>query len=539
MRPGARTIAIAIAVATSVLYGWRLSDAPIYISPDEAIISVDAHSLASTGRDVRGQLFPLYFQIQLPGETRMGWFTPAIFYLMALFLKVLPLSEAVVRMPTVLIGVTDVVLMYFVGRRLFQREWLAILAAALLALTPAHFMLSRYALDYLYPLPFTLGWLLCLFAFLDDRRPSVLFAATLLLGIGFFSYIAAVVMMPLYFLATGAAIWRKPAPWRELAIAAAGFGLPLLMLVAWLPAHPTAVTDTIARYDLYDTKQLNALQGLRSFLTYPNLERLASLYWSFFNPSFLFFSGDRQMMFSTRSIGVFALAVAPLLLLGLYHVVIMPARPAALIALFGLVTAPVAALLGGEGGVIIRAVALIPFTVLLATFGVEFLWSRRVGQQPRPLRWQQAAAVALLALVALQFRSFASDYFNDYRLRSSTWLGGNLRGALENLIEMESQQKAPRIYFSTLASTGGLMDIRNRWMDTYWRFYLIKHRREDLLARSGPLETGHVHDMPEGSLVLANIGEVNMDSLVKSGELKRVKAIPEVSGPEFFSILQR
>src|SRR5262245_28484763 len=130
MRPGARTIAIAIgiAVATSVLYGWRLSEAPIYISPDEAIISVDAYTLASTGRDVHGRFLPLYFQIQLPGETRMGWFTPVIFYLMVLFLKLLPLSEATIRMPSVLVGVADVVLMYFIGRRLFQREWLAILA---------------------------------------------------------------------------------------------------------------------------------------------------------------------------------------------------------------------------------------------------------------------------------------------------------------------------------------------------------------------------------------------------------------------------
>ena len=33
-------------------------------------------------------------------------------------------------------------------------------AALLLALTPAHFIHSRFALDYLYPVPFTLAWLL-------------------------------------------------------------------------------------------------------------------------------------------------------------------------------------------------------------------------------------------------------------------------------------------------------------------------------------------------------------------------------------------
>ena len=50
--------------------------------------------------------------------------------------------------------------MFFIVRRLFKCDWLACAAAGMLAMTPAHFILSRYALDYLYPLPFLLGWLL-------------------------------------------------------------------------------------------------------------------------------------------------------------------------------------------------------------------------------------------------------------------------------------------------------------------------------------------------------------------------------------------
>src|SRR5260221_3342082 len=146
MKPAARTfwIAAGLAAATFALYAWRLQSAPVYASPDEVIIGVDAHSLASTGRDVYGRFLPLYFQIQMPGETRMGWFTPAIFYVSALFMKILPFSEWTIRLPTVCIGTIDIVLMYFIGRRLFRSEPLALAAAALLLLTPAHFILSRY-----------------------------------------------------------------------------------------------------------------------------------------------------------------------------------------------------------------------------------------------------------------------------------------------------------------------------------------------------------------------------------------------------------
>src|SRR4029078_9093449 len=98
--------------------------------------------------------------------------------------KLMPLSEVSARLPTVLVGVTDIVLIFFVARRMFKSALLAVASAALLALTPAHFILSRYALDYLYPVPFVLGWLLCVLAYLEHGRTRTLFAATFVLGLG-------------------------------------------------------------------------------------------------------------------------------------------------------------------------------------------------------------------------------------------------------------------------------------------------------------------------------------------------------------------
>jgi hypothetical protein len=104
---------------------------------------------------------------------------------------------------------------------------------------------------------------------------------------------------------------------------------------------------------------------------------------------------------------------------------------------------------------------------------------------------------------------------------------------------MDRQDHPPRIYFSVLASTSGLMDIRNRWMSTYWQFYLIKHGRLDLLDRTRSLGLANVRDMPTGSLVLANVGETNAEALIRSGELKTVRLIPEVKDAPFFAILRR
>jgi len=479
--------------------------------------------------------------------------------------------------------------MYFAGAKLFKARWLATAAALMLAATPAHFILGRYALDYLYPLPFVLGWLVCLLTFLDTDRVPWLVAGAAILGIGFFSYIAAVVMMPLYLLATWLLVSLKPRPARPIAVSAVAFAAPLLPLVPWLMRHPTAIVETVARYDLYDTKSLNVLQGIRSFLSFPNVERLTASYWTFFSPAFLFFSGDRQMMFSTRTTGVFLLPLAVLLIVGLRFALIEWKQPRVLLVLLGFATAPVAALLGAEDGAITRAVELLPFTILLATHGVEYLWDLSARPAPRAIvvgvaavllavvlpygAWtalargrlattalgvgviagaaivtaptverfssSRVAVCVVLALMAAQFGWFTRDYFTDYRLRSSNWLGGNLRGALEELIALDERDRPPRIYFSILASTSGLMDIRNRWMSSYWDFYLIKHDRRDLLDRTASLDTAHVSDVPPGSLVLANIGETNTGALVRSGALTVARVIPEVQGEPFFEILKR
>ena len=92
--------------------------------------------------------------------------------------------------------------MYFLARAFFRSAVLGAFSAVLLALTPAHFIHSRFAMDYLYPVPFVILWLLAFRVYETGRRPAMLFAATLSLGLGFYSYIAAVLMMPLYFALT-------------------------------------------------------------------------------------------------------------------------------------------------------------------------------------------------------------------------------------------------------------------------------------------------------------------------------------------------
>src|SRR3954471_13623538 len=99
-----------LAIGVTVLYSANLGHAPIYLHDAEVLFALHALSIARTLHDANGRLLPLYFQMsQIGGNV---WFHPAIVYVTAAFLRVLPLSEWTVRLPTVLIGLIDVALMY-------------------------------------------------------------------------------------------------------------------------------------------------------------------------------------------------------------------------------------------------------------------------------------------------------------------------------------------------------------------------------------------------------------------------------------------
>lgn len=171
-----------------MLYLPALDRVPLHLGFDEIFFGLHAHALAETGRDANGRLLPLYLQAS---PSSNYWIQPAAPYFTALVLQVVPFSDAAVRLPTVMVGLTNLVLLYFVAYRIFGREALALPAAALLALTPAHLIHSRLGVDYLYPLPFTLAWLFCLLSFLERKRNRTLLIGTSCLGLGFYSYIAS------------------------------------------------------------------------------------------------------------------------------------------------------------------------------------------------------------------------------------------------------------------------------------------------------------------------------------------------------------
>ena len=504
-------LAVLLLAGVAYVYGRALEIAPPYLCHDEIAFGSHGHAIATTGHDLNGRFMPLFFHV------RDGyWATPVTIYTMALVQQVLPLSEWAIRLPTVFVGVLNVALLYLIARRIFPGAWLPALAALLLAATPAHYIHSRLAVDHIYVLPFVLGWLLCLQHALPSGRPALLFAAGLLLGVGFFSYLAAVILTPICLGITLVAVALTHG-WSPKLHAAAilGFLLPVSLLVPWLVTHPNQFADQILMYKVYDSTRLSVAQGTSEVFSWAGLTSRINVYYGYYNPSFLFFSGASSLINGTSQVGVFLLPMAVLLPAGLHHIVTRQLTPFNLVILLGFAAAPLPSVVVNEAA-INRGLVLLPCAALIATFGVASLLGA-VRQ-----RWRSVGAVALAAALAWQFGVFQVDYFGAYRERAGYWFEGNRRGAIEEVMARASTRAVPAIYLST--------DID--WIDWYWRFYLTKGGRTDLLGPTVYFDPRAVdlQSVPAGSILLTRT-DVSSHPAFRSGEARRhVTVIPEVGG---------
>jgi 4-amino-4-deoxy-L-arabinose transferase-like glycosyltransferase len=486
-----------LAVAGVLIYATRLGEAPVYLMHDEAQGALQAHAIATTGRDLSGRLLPLYFTEPEfpPGRD------PVLIYVTALALQIWPFNEAGVRTPTALIAVLNVILTFLVARRLFDSTMMGLVAGSLLLLTPVHFIRGRMLLSPLFTIPFILLWLWCLARFVARPSTRGLLAAAVTLGAACYSYLAAVAMMPLYLLGT---LWvgLRRLGMTPAVKAGIAFALTLLPMVIWYATHPERNQQIVSAY------QLDA--AARS-----TMARWISLYWSFFDPSFMFVTGDSSMMNSTRTAGFFPMAFALLLPIGLIGLIrTRQPVPAAIAA--GFLTAPLVSIVSGAVEMN-RVMFAIPFGVLAATYGARMLL------RARPIAARLAGAVLLLSVPA-QFAALHANYMGGYRLASAGWFAGSAREGVRAAMAHAELNTDP-IYIST----------HIEWVHRTWRFYAITDGRMDMIDRARFVATPPPDALPEGLFLCAE-GTAGCQS---SATWPIVDTVTSLDGSRRFHVLQR
>jgi 4-amino-4-deoxy-L-arabinose transferase-like glycosyltransferase len=527
-RAAARVTEMAAFIVTigivCLLYVAGLSHAPVYFGGDEAQFGVVAHSIAETGRTLRGDFLPLMVNLADPLGTPPPpwggtWYQPFLFYFVALVLKVLPLTEWTVRLPAALLGgVVTPVFVYLVARRLIGSVTGAAAATLVLALSPAHMIMSRQARDYIAPVAFTAAWLFCLWRSIDTGRQRWALATGLVPGLGLFSHISSWLLMPMYAALSVIVLTRRSMTiGRTAAAAIAGFAIPATFLVVWVMRHPEMLRQTSAAYEMagaqrppiFDVSGAGVVTAAKTFAT-------------FFDPFGWFVFGGPSLTTSTGRAGVFLVPVAMLFPIGLYVLWQRRRQEEAYVLLAGLFAAVLPAALRGEGWSFQRALCMIVFVALIAGFGMDRLWQ----SQSRWIRWL-AAGVAVASLV--QFGVFYRDYFTHYKLRSAFYYDPV---AFVNVAEfLLREPDSPAYYFNT-----ELDDPAAKW-----RFYATKAGRTEVLSRTHYVGRDRfpLHDAPPGSFCVVYVDQPTLDPLLSSGAWRILARITDVDNREAAAILRK
>ena len=516
-------IVAAVLLAAAILYTAQLDRVPPFLSADETAFALQAHAIATTAHDSHGRLLPLYFQV-----FDNVWFHPALVYSMAPVLTIVPPVAWAVRLPTVIVALISMALVAVLARRLGTSRAAAIGGSILLMLTPAHFMHGRLACDYLFPLPFVLTWLILLVDAHRTRSSWRYFATGCVLGLGLYTYIPSVMMMPLYLALTYVALFAGGTrQLRPYALVTAGFVAFVLPLALYLLANPQVYAGFVGRYG-GGTVDLDVVRNPAGVFNAKVISDRWPIYRSFFEWRFLFDHAETNVLSSTYLTGVFLKAMQILMPLGVYHILRNRRTPFTLLLLVVFFSAPLAASLIPEKYAIDRALVLIAAGAVIGTFGIDWLLLPRAPFLMWPAR---AVCLGLVVWMIVQFNGFHRDYRTDYRNRAAFWFGGNHPGAFAPLVDQHPPDDRRFIYLSSSLPH----------VEDHWKLYLLSRGRIDLLKRTvyfSPRDLQLSYVQP-GSVLLTGADDPVERTFLKMQAVRRVAQVTDPDGTPSFTIFER
>jgi hypothetical protein len=190
--------------------------------------------------------------------------------------------------------------------------------------------------------------------------------------------------------------------------------------------------------------------------------------------------------------------------------------------LFGFLSYPIAPALINEPERISRGLVLVPFVILLTTYGAEFLLSLK----DKSFRF---LLYAIITLSLLQFVSFISFYFGGYRKISYSWFNYNIGEAFQTALISAKIVNARTIY----------VDSNIPFADRYLRFYELKLN----LSPAQPvyyrdLKRENFANFEKGSLVVVPFYDFPVRS-DRVGNFDKIETLREPDGNESFYVFYR
>ena len=374
----------------ALLYTGSLTTNPAGFYIDESSIAYNAHSIAQTGHDEHGEVWPLYFRAF--GDYK----NPVYIYLLAVIFKMIGPGILAARSLSALLGLAAALAIGLLAWRVTKRLPVVLLATLAALLTPWLFELSRVVLEVaLYPL--LIGFLLLLVSALSVKEKWTwpeMFALALVLALLTYAYSIGRLLGPL--MAVGLLVFLRPSRVWSIAATWILYGLSLTPLLVFQRRHPGALS---ARFELisFITPQSTYTDNALEFLKH---------YLGNINPWKMIVSGDPNAFQIASVYGVGPVLVVTLVMM-LGSVVLLWRKNRFTAwwryVVYGLLVSFVPASLTKDYFHTLRLAAVPVFMLALTIPAFEYLIERKT-------KWRRMLLVAALALIVLQGLFFQVQY---------------------------------------------------------------------------------------------------------------------------------
>lgn len=390
-----------ILIIALFLRTYHLSSNPFGFFCDEAAVGYDAYSILTTGKDMYGVSFPVFFR------SLDDYRHPIAVYSTIPFIYFFHLTELAVRLQSVFYGLLTIIFLYLIGKAVISKQY-GLWAAFVASCMPWLLFYNRTGFEFsTFPAFFT-ATIYFFIKSLTNRKYIIPFFIVSALTI--YTYQPAKLLVPLFLTILIIIFWKKLFQHtKEL------FSGILIFVILSLPFITSLISgEGFARF--------NSVSVFSQHL--PLMETIEKLLYNYFfqlSPQYLFFVGEPTFINRHMTLGITPLLFITSfgLVLGLIALIKTIKTDFSKILIIWLLIYPLAATLVSEAPYSSRALIGAPVFALLIALGLEKI-AQYIVKTRLPYRW---AVFLIVTCVSLNFLYFAQFYFIVYPKVSAGFWG--------------------------------------------------------------------------------------------------------------------
>jgi len=384
-----KNVIFLIIVLAIALRLCSLGSIPGSLNIDETTIGYNSYSFLLTGKDEYGATMPLAYKSF--GDWKLSGYP----FASMLPIKLFGLNAFAVRLPSALAGIAQVILMYFIGRLLFKRYSIALLATLFYAISPWSIYFSRIAYEANLATAFLLAGIYTFLVGIVHKRSGLFIFTAIFFGLTVFIYHSYIISMPLFMIAL-IIIYRQQLPRNKLTYCAVIIFFLLISLSLYAVSKQSIAKFSnlsvfnspnivYNRTDIFRTDHAPDIPIL-SRLIYnkfaASFYQSAQNYLATFSPQFLFDTGGISLMGSLGYFGLFYIVDALFLLTGVIAFIFQREKWLPFfIAWVAIAAIPSAITVDAPSST--RLIMILPIFILISAYGASslltFLRKQRFG----------------------------------------------------------------------------------------------------------------------------------------------------------------